>query len=198
MQNFIIMTDSCCDLNAQEVAELGIRVLPLTFVMDGKSYLDTPDHAQMSPEEFYRRVSAGADCSTSAVSVGEFLAAMREELSAGRDILCSAFSSALSTTYQSACIAADDLKSEFPDRKVIVVDSRAASRGQGMLVWRTVQEMRKNDLSLEETADFVRGAFPHQCHWFTVEDLNHLKRGGRVSSTAALFGTMLNIKPVLH
>ena len=80
MQNFIIMTDSCCDLNAQEVAELGIRVLPLTFVMDGKSYLDTPDHAQMSPEEFYRRVSAGADCSTSAVSVGEFLAAMRTRM----------------------------------------------------------------------------------------------------------------------
>ena len=112
MRDYIIMTDSCCDLSQQEVSELGLTVLPLSFLMEGKTYLDTPDHAEMSPEDFFARIAAGADCTTSAVNVGQFDEAMRKELDAGRDILCICFSSALSTTYQSACIAAEDLRGE--------------------------------------------------------------------------------------
>lgn len=134
---------------------------------------------------------------TSAVNVGEFDAVMRPIAESGRDILCLCFSSALSTTYQSAVIAARELEEAFPERKVRVVDSLCASMGQGLFVWLCAQEKRKGK-TLEEVLDFAEGAKGNICHWFTVDDLNHLKRGGRVSAAAALFGTMLSVKPVLH
>ena len=197
MRDYIIMTDSCCDLSAAEVNELDLTVLPLSFRMDDKTMLDTPDHADMSPEVFFEQIAAGKECATAAVNVGQFTDAMRSVLDADKDILCISFSSALSTTYQSACIAADDLRGQYPDAKIIVIDSLSASRGLGMLLYYAVQEKRKGK-TIEEVADFVRETIPHQCHWFTVADLNHLKRGGRVSTAAALAGTMLNIKPVMH
>ena len=198
MRDYVIMTDSCCDLSQQEVEELGLTVLPLTFTVDGESLLNTPDHASMSPEEFFQKVAAGAECATAAVNVGQFSDAMRPILDEGKDILCICFSSALSTTYQSACIAADDLRGEYPGAEIIVIDSLSASRGQGMLLYRTVQERRRSDPDIKTLADYVRGILQTQCHWFIVDDLNHLKRGGRVSATAALVGTMLGIKPVMH
>ena len=197
MRDYVIMTDSCCDLNAQEVRELDLTVLPLAFLMDGKTMLNTPDHADMSPEEFFANIAAGKDCTTAAANVGQFTDAMSKILDEGKDILCISFSSALSTTYQSAVIAAEDLRGSYPDAKIIVIDSLCASRGQGMLVHYAVQEKNKGK-TIDEVADFVRDTIPHQCHWFTVADLNHLKRGGRVSAAAALAGTMLNIKPVMH
>ncbi len=197
MRDFVIMTDSCCDLNAAEVKELELNVLPLSFLMDGKTMLDTPDHADMSPEKFFENIAAGKDCTTAAVNVGQFTDAMKQILDEGKDILCISFSSALSTTYQSAAIAAEDLRAEYPDAKITVIDSLSASRGQGMLVYYAVQEKRKGK-TIDEVADYVRNTIQHQCHWFTVADLNHLKRGGRVSAAAALAGTMLNIKPVMH
>lgn len=197
MRDYIIMTDSCCDLNAAEVGKLELTVLPLSFRMDDKTMLDTPDHADMRPEVFFEQIAAGKECATAAVNVGQFTDAMKAALDEGKDILCISFSSALSTTYQSACIAADDLRGQYPDAKIIVIDSLSASRGLGMLLYYTVQEKRKGK-TIEEVADFVRETIPHQCHWFTVADLNHLKRGGRVSAAAALAGTMLNIKPVMH
>ena len=198
MRDYILMTDSCCDLNQQEAAELDLTVLPLSFTIDGQTYANTPDHAAMPPEEFFHRVANGAVCSTAAANVGEFSDAMKKALDAGKDILCICFSSALSTTYQSACIAAEDLRGEYPEAKIIVIDSLSASRGQGMLLYRAVQERRRSNPDIETLADFVRGAIQSQCHWFYVDDLNHLKRGGRVSATAALVGTVLGIKPVLH
>ena len=198
MRDYIIMTDSCCDLSQQEVEELDLTVLPLSFTIEGKTLLNTPDHADMSPEEFFAKIAAGADCTTAAVNVGQFTDAMEKVLQEGKDILCVCFSSALSTTYQSACIAAEDLKSEYPDAKIVVIDSLSASRGQGMLLYRTVQERRRSSPDIETLAAYVRSILQTQCHWFIVDDLNHLKRGGRVSSTAALVGTMLGIKPVMH
>ena len=198
MRDYIIMTDSCCDLNQQEVDELGLTVLPLSFTIDGKTYLNTPDHAEMSPEEFFAKIAAGENSTTAAANVGQFDEAMRRALDAGKDILCICFSGALSTTYQSARIAAEDLKSEYPDAKILVIDSLSASRGQGMLLYRTVQERRRSSPDIETLAAYVRSILQTQCHWFIVDDLNHLKRGGRVSTTAALVGTMLGIKPVLH
>ena len=197
MRDFVIMTDSCCDLNADEVKDLDLTVLPLSFRMDDETMLDTPDHSDMRPETFFEKIAAGASCMTAAVNVGAFSDAMKAALDAGKDVLCINFSSALSTTYQSACIAADDLRGSYPDAKVLVIDSLSASRGLGMLLYCTVQEKRKGK-TLEEVAAFVRDMIPHQCHWFTVADLNHLKRGGRVSATTAAVGTMLGIKPVMH
>ena len=197
MRDYVIMTDSCCDLSAEEVAESALVVLPLTFTMDGKTYRDTPEHEDMSLAEFYRNIRKGKECTTAAVSVGAFLDAMRDVLRSGRDVLCVSFSSALSTTYQSACIAAEELRQEFPDGRIIVIDSLAASRGQGMLVWYAAKKKAEGK-SIDEVADWVREMAPHQDHWFTVYDLNHLRRGGRLNATSAIVGTVLAIKPILH
>ena len=141
--------------------------------------------------------AAGALATTSAISVGVFDEAMRKILDSGRDVLYLAFSSALSTTYQSAVIAADDLREAYPGRKIFVVDTLSASLGQGLLVYLCVQEKRKGK-TIDQVHVFAEETKAKVCHWFTVDDLNHLKRGGRVSAAAALFGTMLSIKPVLH
>ena len=197
MREYIIMTDSCADLSAAEVQELGIVVVPLHYELDGVNYTNYPDHSELEPAEFFARVSAGAVCKTAAVSVGAFVDEMTPILQEGKDILYIAFSGALSTTYQSACIAADDLRAEFPEAKIEVIDSLSASRGQGRLVMEAVAEKNQGK-DLTEVAQFVRDSIPHNIHWFTVADLNQLKRGGRISAATALVGTMMNIKPVLR
>lgn len=198
MRDYVILTDSCCDLTAEEITELGLTVLPLTYTLDGVNHKNDVFHPEMSNKEFFQKIREGSDCSTSAVSVGEFHDAMRPILESGKDILCVSFSSALSTTYQSACIAAEDLREKYPEAKILVIDSLSASRGQGMLLYRAVRERREKNLTIDELDAYVRSIIQSQCHWFIVDDLNHLKRGGRVSSTAALVGTMLGIKPVMH
>lgn len=197
VSEYVMITDSCCDLTAEMAAELGVEVLPLRLEIGGRSCRNLLDGSEIGFREFYDQVRAGAMPVTSAVNVGEFDAVMRPILESGRDILCLCFSSALSTTYQSAVIAAKELEEAFPERKVRVVDSLCASMGQGFLVWLCAREKQKGR-SLEEVLDFAEGAKGNICHWFTVDDLNHLKRGGRVSAAAALFGTMLSVKPVLH
>ena len=197
MSEYVIMTDSCCDLPGDLAAELELEVLPLRLELKGREYRNYLDGREIGFKAFYDQVRAGEMPVTSAVNVGEFEEAMRPILEAGRDILCLCFSSALSTTYQSACIAAKGLSEEFPERTVRVLDTRCASMGQGLLVWLCAQEKRRG-LSLIELTDYVETTKGWICHWFTVDDLNHLKRGGRVSAAAALFGTMLSVKPVLH
>lgn len=197
MRDFVILTDSCCDLPADLVAELEVSVLPLSFVMDGREYFNYPDNRDIQPKEFYDKLRAGSLGTTSAVSVGAFQEAMSAAVAEGKDVLCIAFSSALSTTYQSACIAAEDVMIENPGSTVAVVDSLSASLGQGLLVYLAVEKKRQG-ASLEEVRQYVEEHKGHICQYFTVDDLNHLKRGGRVSATAAFFGTMLQMKPVLH
>jgi DegV family protein with EDD domain len=197
MRDYVILTDSCCDLTARMAEDLDVTVLPLSLNMDGKDYRNYLDGREIGFPEFYAKLRAGGTASTSAVSVGDFQTKMREILSEEKDVLCISFSSALSTTYQSACIAADDLRPEFPDAKIYVVDSLCASLGQGLLVHAAAQE-KKLGRSVDEVLTFVELTRGHVCHWFTVDDLNHLKRGGRISAATALFGTMLSIKPVMH
>ena len=197
MQDYIIMTDSCCDLTDQMARELELEVLPLTMTMDGEEYPNTLDGRYITNEEFYKRLRAGKTSTTAAANVGQFEDAMRAVLGRGQDILCLCFSSALSTTYQSAVIAAENVAPDFPERTIRVIDTLSASRGQGLLVYLAAQK-KKEGLTLSQLGDWVEDNKLHVCHWFTVDDLNHLKRGGRVSGAAAFFGTMLNIKPVLH
>lgn len=197
MADYVIMTDSCCDMTSALAEELELSVLPLSLHMGDAVYRNWLDGREIGFQEFYAKIRSGQLATTSAVSVGEFAAEMRKILSAGKDILCISFSSALSATYQSAAIAAADLAEEFPDRKILVVDSLCASLGQGLLVYLCAQERRKGR-SLEEVHTFAEETKGKVCHWFTVDDLNHLKRGGRISAATALFGTMLSIKPVMH
>ena len=197
MRDYVIMTDSCCDLTDQMARELELEVLPLTMHMDGQDYPNDLAGTAISNQEFYKRIRAGKLATTSAVNVGQFQDAMRRVLEGGRDIVCVCFSSALSTTYQSAVIAAEDLRAEFPEAEIHVVDSLSASLGQGLLLYLAVEQKRKG-LTAAELAKWVEDNRLTVCHWFTVDDLNFLKRGGRVSATTALLGTMLSIKPIMH
>ena len=197
MRDFVIMTDSCCDLTDEMARDLGVAVVPLSLQMGGQTYRNWLDGRDIAFQDFYSRIRAGETATTSAVSVGEFQEQMREILSQGKDILYLSFSSALSTTYQSAVIAADDLREEFPDGQVLVVDPRCASLGQGLLVYLCARE-KAAGRSLTGLRDYAEATKGSICHWFTVDDLNHLKRGGRISAATALVGTMLSIKPVLH
>ena len=197
MRDFVIMTDSCCDLTAQMAEELDISVQPLSLLLNDRTYRNYLDGREIGFKEFYDIMRSGSLGSTSAVSVGDFEEAMRSVLSEGKDVLYIGFSSALSTTYQSAVIAAESLREEFPDAKIYTVDSKSASMGQGLLVYHCVQQ-KKAGKSVEEVYNFCQDNLLNLCHWFTVNDLNHLKRGGRVSATTALVGTMLSIKPVMH
>ena len=197
MREYIILTDSCCDFSARMVAELGVEVLPLSFHIEEGDYFNYPDNRDMAPGDFYARLRSGELGSTAAVSPGVFQETMGRLVEEGKDILCINFSSALSTTYQSATIAAEDVMAAHPGSKILVVDSRCASLGQGLLVYLAARK-KGEGLGLEELRDYVENTKLHICHWFTVDDLNHLKRGGRVSAAAALVGTMLQMKPVLH
>lgn len=197
MRDYVIMTDSCCDMTSQMADELGLYVLPLSFHMPQQDYRNYLDGRELPFHEFYQQVRTGAMVTTSAVNVGDFENAMRSILECGKDILCISFSSALSTTYQSAVIAAEDLKSEYPASEIRTVDSLSASLGQGLLLWLCAGQ-KKQGRSLDEVYQYAMETRGRVCHWFTVDDLNHLKRGGRVSAAAALFGTMLSVKPILH
>ena len=197
MRDYVILTDSCCDLTAQMADELGIVAIPLSLVMDDKEFRNHLDGRDISPKDFYARIRSGSMPTTSAINVGTFEEIMRPILEGGEDILYLAFSSALSTTHQSACIAAEGLRAEFPDAKIHVVDTLAASMGQGLLVYLCAQQ-QKSGKTVDEVRDYAENTKLNICHWFTVDDLNHLKRGGRVSAATALLGTMLAIKPGLH
>lgn len=197
MGDYAIVTDSSCDLPAEIAEELGVTVLPLSFAIGGKEYRNYPDQREMPLQDFYARLRAGERATTSAVNVESFKGAMEPLLQEGKDVLVLAFSSSLSNTCNAAQMACRELSEQYPDRKVLCVDTLAASLGQGMLVYYAVQQKQKGQ-SAEEVKDWAEQNRLRMCHWFTVDDLNHLKRGGRISAATALFGSMLNIKPVLH
>ena len=212
--NYKILTDSCCDFPSGMYEQLDLAMVPLSVEFQGKVYDDKNDDSLKelysglqgkvyddknddSLKELYSGLRCGDAAKTSAVNPARWGTAMEAILYQGMDVLVLAFSSGLSTTYQSAVIAAEELREKYPQRKILVVDTLAASMGQGLLVWYACKK-RDEGLSMEEVYQWVEDNKLHLCHWFTVDDLMHLKRGGRVSATTALVGTMLQIKPVLH
>ncbi len=194
MANYTIITDSGCDLTADFAQELGLCVVPLSVHIKGQTRADSVDSGM---EEFFADLRGGEVATTSAINPDCWGSYMEPVLKAGRDVLVITFSSGLSTTYQSAVIAAQELQEQYPQRQILVVDSLSASRGQGLLVWYACQK-RDEGLSVSELAAWLEENRLKLCHWFTVDDLMCLKRGGRVSAATALLGTMLQIKPVLH
>ena len=194
MSNFVIYTDSGCDISPEILAQWGVKHCELSFLFDGeeKSYTNR----EMSEKDFYQRMREGASAKTSAVNVEGFKSAFEQELKAGNDVLYIAFSSGLSTTYNSGRIAAEELQEQYPERKLIAVDSLAASAGHGLLVYLTMLEKEKG-ATIEEAAAFAEGMKMRLCIWFTVDDLEYLKRGGRISPTVAFVGGLLGIKPIL-
>ena len=195
MNNYVIFTDSCCDVSPELLTEWGVPYANMTFSFDGedKEYID----ADISNKEFYDRMRNGAHAKTSAINVATFIDAFEPILQEGKDILYVAFSSGLSTTVNSARIAVSELSDKYPERKIAVVDTLAASAGGGLMVYMAAQ--KKNEgATLEENAEYLESLVPHHCIWFTVDDLEYLKRGGRVSPLVAFAGGILGIKPVLY
>ncbi len=194
MSNYQILTDSGCDLPKSVLAQLGVQLVPLTVNFREESL---PDSVDDTIKTIYEGLRAGESASTSAVNPQRWAQLMKPFLENGEDVLVITFSSGLSATYQSAVIAAEELREAYPQRKIFVVDSLSASLGQGLLVWYACKK-RDAGLSVEDLAAWVEENRLHLCHWFTVDDLKYLKRGGRISAATAVLGTMLNIKPVLH
>lgn len=197
MSSYKIITDSTTDLSPALIAEMDVHVIPMQYTVDGETFENDPEGKQLSFPAFYDRLRAGATAVTSQVSMEQLRNAAKPYLEAGQDVLYLAFSSGLSGTYNTARLTAEDLREEYPDRKIIVVDTLAASMGEGLLVWHAVEHKKAGE-SIGQVAKWVEDNRLKLAMWFTVDDLNHLKRGGRVSGAAALLGTMLSIKPVLH
>ena len=156
-----------------------------------------PTTGKLDAKTFYHRLRNGETATTSAINPGAYVEYLTPILAAGQDVLLLVFSSGLSSTYQNSLLAAEELRAQFPDRKLYVVDTLAPSGGQALLAYHAALR-RQEGASLEETRDWVEANKLHLAHWFTVDDLMFLKRGGRISAATAMVGSMLSIKPVLH
>lgn len=197
MSDFVIMTDSSCDLPASLAEEMELTVLPLTYYIEDKVYTNYLDEREIAFSEIYAKLRTKCPAKTSAVNMNDFMGPMENLLKAGHDILYIGFSSGLSGTYSAGAMAAKELSESYPDRKILTVDSLCASMGQGLLVYLAWQEKQKGK-SIEDVRDFAEDTKLRLCHWFTIDDLMFLKRGGRVSGATAIVGSMLSIKPVMH
>ena len=194
MQNYIIFTDSGTDFTKELAAECGVEIIDLMVSIDGQPPVA---NSEVDPKGLYTMLRDKKSASTSAANQETFKAAMEKHLKEGKDILYLGFSSGLSYTYTAGKLAAEELAEEYPDRKVYTADTLCASLGQGLLVY-LAANMQKAGASIDEVKTFVEENKLNLCHWFTVDDLFFLKRGGRVSGATAVVGTMLGIKPVMH
>jgi DegV family protein with EDD domain len=184
-------------LTEEIIEENGLLVLPLTFMIDGQNYHSYLEGQHVDLQQFYTMMREGKVITTSLPNLGDAQNAIRSVLDQGRDVLYLGFSSGLSGTYEAVDLLLRALALEYPDRKIYTVDTLAASGGQGLLVWHAIQHARAGE-SIEQVRDWVEANKLHLAHWFTVDDLMFLFRGGRVSRTSAWAGTLLNIKPVMH
>lgn len=194
--SYRITTDSTCDMPKKFYEERGIAVIGLSFLLDGQEYNEASDNT-LPTKDFYDQLREGKRSTTMQVNTFNFVEFVEPFLAAGEDVLHIAFSSALSGTCESCKRGAEELMAKYPDRKLIVIDSLCASMGEGMLLYHA-DENRKTGMTIDKNAEWVENNKLNVCHWFTVDDLMHLHRGGRVSKTSAIFGALLGIKPVLH
>ena len=195
MSEYIIMTDSTVDLPKEYlIEELQVPYIPLSYIMDGVTY---EDMSGLSGKEFFDKIRAGSLPTTSQVNPEQAKKALEPYVKEEKDILFIGFSSALSGTFNSIRMAAEELMEEYTERKIITVDSLCACLGEGLLVYKAVQ-LKRAGKSLEEVAKWTEENKLHICHNVAIDDLNHLHRGGRVSKTAAIMGTMIQIKPIIH
>ena len=196
MSSYSIVTDTGCDMPQALAKKLGITAVPLKVIIAGKSLDCTLSPLNIGNQSFYDLLRSGVDVKTASPSIDDYERYFRRELDKGKDVLYIGFSTGLSGAYNVSTIAAEDLRAEYPERQILTVDSKCGSMGQSLLLHYAVQKQREG-ASLKETYDFTKSLRHHVCHWFTVDDLHHLKRGGRISAAKAIAGTVMNIKPVL-
>ena len=197
MKNYVIVTESTTDLTQDLVNELGIKIIPMVFGFENESYLNYPDNREMDIHKFYERVKAGERSTTALINSKTFEEYFEPILKSGDDILYIGFSSGLSGTYNSSLIAAEELKQKYPDSKIVCIDTLAASMGEGLLVYHAVK-LKQQGKDIEQVSQWLMDNRLKLNHWFTVDDLNHLRRGGRISAMTATIGSALNVKPILH
>lgn len=194
MSDYVVTVNSTVDLPKEWLAERNVPVIPLKYTIDGETY---EDMAGLSSKEFFQKLRDGKMATTSQINPEEAREALEPFLKEGKDVLHLAFSSGLSGTCNSMRIAAEELKEEYPDRKIIVMDTLCACLGEGLLLY-YVLKLKKEGKTIEEVEAWAEENKLHICHNVTVDDLNHLQRGGRISKTAAVLGTMVQIKPMIH
>lgn len=196
MSSYVLFTDLSCDIEPELLKEWDVEFLSLKHY-----FIDEPEKEYTNltypVKQFYDEMRSGRVSKTAAIDIESFVTAFKGILESGKDILYLAFSSGLSSTYSNSVIAAEQVAPLFPDRKILISDTRSASAGMGLLVYLTAMKKREG-ATIEEAFEFAEEQKFHLCHWFTVSDLVYLKRGGRVSAAAAFFGGVLGIKPVLH
>lgn len=197
MREFVLFSDSCVDLPNELATELGLTVIPLTVNVEGKEYKNYLDEREIKNVEFYNMLREYKKTSTSQINANTFMEALEPLVAGGKDVLVISFSSALSGTYNGAVNAAEELNEKYTKNKIVVIDSKCASMGQGLLVYYAAM-MKKAGKSMDDVAKWVEENKLKVSHLFTVGDLNHLKRGGRLSSSKAFIGTILRVKPLLN
>lgn len=194
MREFVITANSTVDLPKEWLEERHVPVMPLKYTIDGETY---PDMDGLSAKEFFQKLREGHMSVTSQINPDEAREMLEPIVKEGKDILHLAFSSGLSGTYNSMRIAAEELSEEYPDAKIVVIDTLCACMGEGLLLHKALQ-LKEQGKTLDEIAAWVEENKLHICHNVTVDDLNHLHRGGRISKTAAVLGTLVQVKPIIH
>lgn len=197
MNDYILVTDATSDLSKDIINNENIIVIPMEYEIDQKCYEYYPSCKNLSVNQFYNKIKEGAVATTSQINVSTYEKYFEKEIKAKKDIIYIAFSSALSGSIQSAYIAKNNLLEKYPNSKIEIIDSLAASAGEGLLVY-TAAKHQKEGKTFEELVEWINTNRHHLCHWFTVDDLFHLHRGGRVSAASAIIGSTIGIKPILH
>jgi len=192
-----IVTDSSADLTDELIEEYGIHIVSLSFRVGGEEFPCYVQGQKTDYKQFYDRMRKGEMVDTSLIDMSTCRDIFEGILRRGNDVLYIGFSSALSGSYNAGAMVAESLRGAYPERRIATIDSLSASMGEGLLVYYAA-EQRRDGKSMDEVSDWLIENRLHLCHWFTVDDLFHLKRGGRISAATALVGTMLGVKPVLH
>ena len=194
MNEFVIVSDSTVDLPKEYLQSKQVPIISLSYIMDGVTYEEMDG---LSHKEFFEKLRAGSLPTTSQINPEQAREALELFAKEGKDILYIGFSSGLSGSYNGVRMAAEDLKEEYPDINIIAIDSLCACMGEGLLLYKAL-ELKEHGMSMEEIAKWVEANKLHICHNVTVDDLNHLHRGGRISKTTAVVGSMIKIKPIIH
>jgi DegV family protein with EDD domain len=197
MRDYIIVTDATSDIPNEMANELNVKVVPMSFSLGEKNYNHYPDYRELDIKTFYDKQRAGQTSLTTQINVAVYLDFFEEIIKSDKDVLYISFSSALSSTYQSSVLATKELNEKYPDFKIITIDSKAATLGETLLVKLAAQK-KSEGMNIEDLSKWVDDNHLKVCHYFTVDDLNHLKRGGRMTAMTAFIGTALDIKPILH
>ena len=194
MNEFVIVSDSTVDLPKEYLQAKQVPIISLSYIMDGVTYEEMDG---LSHKEFFEKLRTGSLPTTSQINPEQAREALEPLAKEGKDILYIGFSSGLSGSYNSVRMAAEDLKEEYPDINIITIDSLCACMGDGLLLYKAL-ELKERGMSMKEIVEWVEANKLHICHNVTVDDLNHLHRGGRISRTTAVVGSMIKIKPIIH